>query len=79
MFAFAWVAIAPAPALAQETTAAAAKNLDCTATPQSWRPGSKATMEKVAIVCIKYSSPALTNGTEKGAHLMASARSKHVI
>jgi hypothetical protein len=44
----AWVATAPAPALAYGTTAPTARYLDATATPHSFRSGSYATMEKVA-------------------------------
>ncbi len=48
--AYACVATAPTPALAQATPLPTKGNLDCTATPQSWAFGSQATMEKV----VKY-------------------------
>ena len=47
VFAHAWVATAPTPALAHGTTAPTARNLDCTAMPRSPVAGSRATIEKV--------------------------------
>ena len=46
-FAWAWVATAPTPARADGTTAPTAGNLEATATPQSPRSGSQATIENV--------------------------------
>jgi len=43
----AWVATAPTPPRAQGTTAPAARNLDCTATPASPASGSTAAIENV--------------------------------